>query len=97
MKAWHSPRLWLPATNHLRDCVEISAIIFEPSRQSFQSNRFVKHKLDGRDARLAGAVSMSNLGQKSSCLPNALPLLIQSLSKPIATKLRRLRSIGSSG
>jgi hypothetical protein len=46
---------WLPATNHLRDRVEISAIIFEPSRRSFQSNRFLKHKLDGHDPRLAGA------------------------------------------
>jgi hypothetical protein len=64
MKAWHSPRLWLPATNHLRDRVEISAIIFEPSRRSFQSNRSLKHKLDGRDPRLAGASANVKFGPK---------------------------------
>ena len=53
--------------------------------------------VDGRDARLAGASVNVNLSRKSSCLPNALLLLIQCLSKPIATKLRRLHSIGASG
>ena len=86
-----------PLTTHLVGCVEISAIIFEPSRRSLQSNRFVKHELDDRDARLAGASVNVKFGQKSSCFPNALPLFIQSLSKPIVTKLRRLRSIGASG
>jgi hypothetical protein len=36
-------------------------------------------------------------GPKVILLAEWLPLLIQSLSKPIATKLRRLRSIGASG
>jgi hypothetical protein len=38
-----------------------------------------------------------NLSRKSSCLPNALLLLIQCLIKPIAAKLSRLHSSGASG